>query len=55
MLRAWTISGIQTFLPTWYDELGYGKLMQSALVQNLPELPQIRLCAAVDGRGARIF
>jgi FSR family fosmidomycin resistance protein-like MFS transporter len=35
MLRAWTISGIQTFLPTWYDELGYGKLMQSALVTTL--------------------
>ncbi|HQY30051.1 MAG TPA: MFS transporter [Thermomicrobiales bacterium] len=35
MLRAWTISGVQTFLPTWYDELGYGKLMQSALVTTL--------------------
>ena len=37
MLRAWTISGVQTFLPTWYKELGYGKLMQSALVKNLPQ------------------
>ena len=35
MLRAWTISGVQTFLPTWYDDLGYGKLMQSALVTTL--------------------
>ena len=35
MLRAWTITGVQTFLPTWYDELGYGKLMQSALVTTL--------------------
>jgi FSR family fosmidomycin resistance protein-like MFS transporter len=35
MLRAWTISGVQTFLPTWYDELGYGKLMQSSLVTTL--------------------
>ena len=35
MLRAWTISGVQTFLPTWYDELGYGKFMQSALVTTL--------------------
>ena len=35
MSRAWTIAGIQTFLPTWYDELGYGKLMQSALVTTL--------------------
>jgi hypothetical protein len=37
MLRAWTIAGVQTFLPTWYSELGYGRLMQSALVQSLPE------------------
>jgi FSR family fosmidomycin resistance protein-like MFS transporter len=35
MLRAWTISGVQTFLPTWYDEMGYGKFMQSALVTTL--------------------
>ena len=35
MLRAWTISGVQTFLPTWYSELGYGRLMQSALVTTL--------------------
>jgi FSR family fosmidomycin resistance protein-like MFS transporter len=35
MLRAWTISGVQTFLPTWYKELGYGKLIQSALVTTL--------------------
>jgi FSR family fosmidomycin resistance protein-like MFS transporter len=35
MLRAWTISGVQTYLPTWYDELGYGKFMQSALVTTL--------------------
>ena len=35
MLRAWTISGVQTFIPTWYDELGHGKLMQSALVTTL--------------------
>ena len=35
MLRAWTISGVQTFLPTWYDEMGYGRLMQSALVTTL--------------------
>jgi hypothetical protein len=27
MLRAWTIAGVQTLLPTWYGELGYGKLM----------------------------
>ena len=30
-------SGVQTFLPTWYDEMGYDRLMQSALVKNLPE------------------
>lgn len=35
MTRAWTIAGIQTFLPTWFDELGYGRLMQSALVTTL--------------------
>ena len=35
MTRAWTISGIQTFLPTWFDELGYNRLMQSALVTTL--------------------
>lgn len=35
MLRAWTIVGVQTFIPTWYEELGYGKLMQSALVTTL--------------------
>ena len=35
MLRAWTITGVQTFLPTWYSELGYGKLMQSLLVTTL--------------------
>jgi FSR family fosmidomycin resistance protein-like MFS transporter len=35
MLRAWTIAGVQTFLPTWYSELGYGRLMQSGLVTTL--------------------
>ena len=35
MLRAWTIVGVQTFIPTWYKELGYDKLTQSALVTTL--------------------
>ena len=35
MTRAWTIAGIQTFLPTWFDEMGHGRLMQSALVTTL--------------------
>lgn len=46
MLRAWTISGVQTFLPTWYDEMGYGKFMQSALVTTL------LLCTALGTVGS---
>ena len=35
MLRAWTIVGVQTFIPTWYKDLGYDKLTQSAMVTTL--------------------
>lgn len=32
MLRAWTISGMQAFVPIWYKDLGYGPLFYSSLV-----------------------
>ena len=45
MLRAWTIVGVQTFIPTWYKDLGYDKLTQSALVTTL------LLCTALGTAG----
>jgi FSR family fosmidomycin resistance protein-like MFS transporter len=35
MLRAWTMFGIQAFIPTWYEEMGYGAGFYSALATTL--------------------
>jgi FSR family fosmidomycin resistance protein-like MFS transporter len=34
-LRSWTISGMQAYIPTWYEELGYSSFLYSALVTVL--------------------
>jgi len=35
MLRSWTLFSLQTFLPTWYDELGYSVGFYSILATTL--------------------
>ncbi len=35
MLRAWTMSGIQAFIPTWYKRLDYGATFYSLLATTL--------------------
>ena len=35
MLRSWTMFGIQSFIPTWYKELGYHASFYSALATTL--------------------
>ena len=34
-LRSWTISGMQAYIPTWYEELGYSSFFYGALVTML--------------------
>jgi MFS transporter, FSR family, fosmidomycin resistance protein len=35
MLRAWTISSVQAFVPTWYQQLGYGPAFYGPLATTL--------------------
>lgn len=35
MLRSWTISGLQTYVPVWFKELGHDSFFYSALVTTL--------------------
>ena len=35
MLRAWTVFGIQAFIPTWYESLGYDAAFYSALATTV--------------------
>lgn len=34
-LRSWTISGMQAYIPTWYEELGYSSFFYGSLVTVL--------------------
>jgi FSR family fosmidomycin resistance protein-like MFS transporter len=35
MLRSWTMFGIQSFIPTWYEDMGYSALFYSLLATTL--------------------
>jgi FSR family fosmidomycin resistance protein-like MFS transporter len=35
MMRAWTLFGIQAFIPAWYEALGYGPAFYSALATTI--------------------
>ena len=35
MMRAWTVFGLQAFIPTWYKSLGYGAGFYSALATTI--------------------
>jgi len=35
MLRSWTLFGIQSFIPTWYKELGYSAAVYSGLATTI--------------------
>lgn len=35
MARSWTMSSIQAFVPTWYDDLGYSKAFYGALATTI--------------------
>jgi FSR family fosmidomycin resistance protein-like MFS transporter len=35
MMRAWTVFGLQAFIPTWYESLGYGAAFYSALATTI--------------------
>jgi FSR family fosmidomycin resistance protein-like MFS transporter len=35
MLRSWTMFGIQSFIPTWYKDMGYSALFYSLLATTL--------------------
>ena len=35
MLRSWTLFGIQSFVPTWYEDMGYSSMFYSLLATTL--------------------
>jgi FSR family fosmidomycin resistance protein-like MFS transporter len=35
MARSWTMSSMQAFVPTWYDDLGYSKVFYGALATTI--------------------
>ncbi|MGH2559743.1 MAG: MFS transporter [Thermomicrobiales bacterium] len=58
MLRAWTMFGIQAFIPTWYEEMGYGSGFYSALATTLlltSVLGTIGSGALADKHGRRMI
>jgi FSR family fosmidomycin resistance protein-like MFS transporter len=55
-LRSWTISGMQAYIPTWYEELGYSSFYYGSLVTVLllsTALGTVGAGTIADRRGRR--